>query len=140
MRALLLALLVGCYLPPGHPDPKPYEAEAIALVMDGYGSSARPTVFWAEGDDLDCTVPSNGRRGCSTPDGCLEGWTWNPLYVSVAHREGDRLCDTALAHELQHNYLERHFRTDRDHSGSQWEWNPAGAVQLAINDLAGRNW
>ncbi len=131
----LLALLLvaaGCYMPPGdlqrHHDG---QDEAVALAMDTYGSSARPRVAWAEGDDLDCTVPSNGRRGFSTPDGCLEGWTWNPLYVSVAWRPGDSMCDTALAHELAHNALMRRWVIDRHHQRAAW-WGPGGLVDKAL--------
>lgn len=137
MRAvLLLAFLVGCYLPPGAPDPQPGEAEAVAAAMGFYGSDARPKVFWAEGADLDCIVPSNGKRGFSTPEGCLEGWTWNPLYVTAALRPGDRLCDTALAHELAHNVLLRHFVVDRHHHRAEW-WAAGGRVDQAIELLEG---
>lgn len=131
---VLLSVFAGCYLPPGEFGDKDGQDDAVPLVMARYGSDARPHVAWAEGVDLDCTVPSNGKLGFSTPDGCMEGWTWNPLYVSVAWRPGDRMADTALPHELAHLALLRKRKVDREHRRPGW-WGADGLVQRASNDL-----
>ena len=132
MALAAVVALAGCYFPPGWDDPKPRQDEAVALVLGIYGSGgAHPDIEWAEGGNLDCTVTSNGKRGFTTPRGCLEGWTWLPWETSVAYREGDRFSDTALAHELQHVAQLRRFRLDPEHRGCEWEWNPTGQVNRA---------
>jgi hypothetical protein len=126
---VLAALLAGC-APNYDAAERDGQAAAVAMVWNMYERADEPpAVRWVTGAELNCVDPDNGKPGFTVAlFWCRDGATFDGGSVYVAWREGDRMADTSLHHELQHAAMARRGIFDPLHLRGEW----AGVVEAAF--------
>ena len=121
-------------------DIKNGQEAATVIIAESYGISpnnrSAPIVIWREGKELDCDE-GIGFRGWIrdsktvwTRDCLLGQYIFVMHTIVVAYHSGDRLSDTALAHEYCHAYF-----GDNTHTGECDEDRPGNRIAEANRKL-----
>lgn len=145
------ALLSSCATLFGRPTELvlPNQETAMGIIWGAYGrKEPPPKIYWRTGDSLDC----NEHRGFTAltfqGNKCVSGRTVSPISVEVAWVDGQKMSETALAHELWHAALAYQGVVDPLHVTEGWagtancgcERASAGIVQKANAELQKVGW
>jgi len=88
-----------------------------------------PAIRWITGKALNC---ANGTGFKDSAGVCVAGESWfDQKRSDIAWVKGEKLSDTALAHELCHHYLDSKGTPDPDHTGPAFA---AGGIKDQAND------